>query len=244
MIRSKLIVGFATTIVCVSAANAHHKAGHGGGNNGNSAVIGYVIDPASCAVAVNSTKDISNITIQDADGNEVIKFDDLSGNTFDLGAYTALLTEGTIHVKSGNNGSRGLGPDIGDVFRDELLDCLRPECPLETEIIDALNSGYRLGTNEQLFCSLFSNSIPADFITLFEDRNGVGSITSQFSGELGIIFIDSNASPRCVSVAPLPFQSGFFATACPSGVSQGRLDSDEARACAVTMGCSNFEIVE
>ena len=132
------------TALCLSTGHAgNHGKNHGKGK-GRSAVISYSIEPGTCAVTINSTKDLSNIVLKDSSGNRLMKWDDLSGKSFsDFGMlYGALLADGSLYVKSGNNGkrgkrNRGLGAEIGDSFRSELADCLDTpvlvQCPAEVK---------------------------------------------------------------------------------------------------------------
>lgn len=138
MLKKNVVLAAAATAMIFTLSTGH-AAGKGKGGNGGSAVIGYEIDPHSCEVTVTSTKDISNIVIKNADGDTIKKWDGLSGKSFsDFGMYAAYLPEGSLHIKSGNNGVRGLGPDIEeyeDGFRADLAACLEPptKCPCVDE---------------------------------------------------------------------------------------------------------------
>ena len=99
-------------------------------NKGSNAVVNYVID-ADCGVTVTSTKKIINVTITDADGNIIEKWDKLSSRDYTLPmAGVAVLTENTrVNVKSGSNGkrgkkNRGIGEPLPEAFYDELSSCL------------------------------------------------------------------------------------------------------------------------
>ena len=235
-----MMVVAASAVVCAIAVAPAHAAGKGkGNNNGSSAVIGYEIDPDSCAVSVTSTKDISNVVIQDADGNQVEKFDDLSGHSFDLGNYTALLTEGTLHVKSGNNGNRGLGPDVGDEFREELAACLEPDCPFIAEIDEFQNAGSSISLDLSNVCQL--RNTEADFLNVADGRPN--TFTSDFNGSVAFSrLLDFRGSNECVDIAIVPQPQFARFAACTSGLEPGQISPEEARACAVEMGCTNFNI--
>jgi hypothetical protein len=94
------------------------------GNQGSSAVVGAVFDCTS--VTVSSTKDLSNVVLQFADGT-VQKFDGLSGHegTFaGTGDNDGAVLTG-VWIKSGNNAS-GDGPGYGE-FIASTADCVEDD---------------------------------------------------------------------------------------------------------------------
>lgn len=98
------------------------------GNQGSSAVVGAVFDCTS--VTVSSTKDLSNVVLQFADGT-VQKFDGLSGEkgTFaGTGANDGAVITG-VWIKSGNNAS-GDGPGYGEFIASDLEDCVDDDGPV------------------------------------------------------------------------------------------------------------------
>lgn len=105
------------------------EAGGNGTGKGGTALIGYDIVNDHCDVEFSSTKDLSNIVIEYADGSP-IKYDDLSGYEYIIPG--AVLEEATaVYVKSGNNGqrgrkNRGYGQPMTQTFFDKVEECFTP----------------------------------------------------------------------------------------------------------------------
>ena len=125
---SVLAKGLVSAFVALSLVSTVGAVGKGKGNaEGSYPDIGYVINEQNdCAVTITSNKGISNIVIKGPDGATIKKWDDLTGDEFTITdiAYLASLELGTLHVKSGNNGKRGLGEPVAEGFTSELTSCL------------------------------------------------------------------------------------------------------------------------
>lgn len=169
---------------------ANHRRGkskRNRGGKGGSAVISYDIDPGTCAVTVSSTKSLSNIVLKDSSGKTIKKWDNLSGKSFsDFGMYNAILADGSLYIKSGNNGkrgkrNRGLGAEIGGDFRTDLESCLTTtplaDCPFESQIDDVRDAA---GGNANL--DVFDNEKSCEFffntqaISVVNNTDGTGYV--------------------------------------------------------------------
>jgi len=246
-IKTVLTVACIAVIACTHSASVYSENGKGkgqgkGNGNGGSAVIGYSIAPNSCAVTVTSTKDISNIVIKDDSGNTIKKWDNLSGGSFaNFGMYAAYLPDSQLHVKSGNNGKRGLGAEIGDQFRSDLLACLEPACPFD-DLIDVASGSVIIDLDTG--CSLASTTTPGALLEVFDCR--AIACSPELSGEIWFVRReDANGVNDCSThgnPVATPGGIGPYDTSCGSSTIDGRVNVTQARACAVAMGCSQFDI--
>lgn len=126
LINAKLLLILVVFGVTTTAATGHAagKGKGGGSGKGGSALIGYDVLTSNCDVEFSSTKSLSNIVIEYAEGSP-IKFDNLSGYNYTI--LGALLEEATaVYVKSGKNGKRNLGEPMDSQFFDDIDRCFTP----------------------------------------------------------------------------------------------------------------------
>jgi len=241
MFRTRLITVAATVALCLSTAHAgnHHGnkgKGHGkkGGHGGN-AQITYDI-AADCSVTINSNKKISRIVIRENNGNKIKKWNNINANSFsNFGMYASYLADNKLYIRSGRGGKRnhGRGVEIGDNFRLELEACLMPadDCPFAGEIASFSTSAIAFPDSPDV-CALIDPAT-STAIGIIDDRANAGGIEAEFAGELS--FLAYGIAADCITIAPTPLPGNSSRPGCASGVTDGRLNAQQAQACAALL---------